>query len=881
MTTRLRVLLSRMAGLFGRRQRDLHLDDEIQAHLDLLADDYVRRGLSRDEANIAARRALGRIEPVKEIYRDQRGLPIVDALQQDVRFAVRLLGRHRAFTFAAVSTLAIGIGVNTTFFTIVNAICIRGLPIERPQDVLSIRTVSPRGQLTGVSFADFEDARRSTAQFAGLAAYADAPVSVADEGRAADRVTATYISAGAFRLLGRPPTLGREFTAEDDTPGAAAVVLLSDALWRSRYDAELSVLGRTISVNGVAMPVVGIMPEQFRFPVNSDLWLPLAARPALAESPRDRRDLSVAARLTGSAGLNDARSDIDALGRRLAESFPATNRDVRLTATPINDVVNGRITDTVWLAFITAGVIVLLVSCANVANLYLMRSTARTREMAIRTSIGASRRRLVRQLLIECTLLSALGSGLGLALSVLGTRLLAISVPAAAPLPFWIDFAPDLRVLGIVIATAVATVFLCGLVPALQASNVTLPRALRMGAPLGASTVRTRWLTSGFLAVELGLAFVLVLNVAMAIEGAWDWERRRIIDPAPLLTAAITLPTESYRTASERSAFYARLEERLRTLPGVRSATVASRLPLLGGVNRDLSIEGREAPPGAKPATVNLIAAGDEYFDTVGLAALNGRLFSERDGLPGNENVLVNQRFVDFHFPGSTGIGQRLQLSETGAKTPASWQTIVGVVPTIREWSSDEGSPVVYEPTRANPPGTGAIIVRVGHGDPSRVAPLVRDAVRQLDDGLPIYRVSSFEQAMRDSNWNGRVSARIILTISTLAMALALVGQFVVTAQSVSQRTQEIGLRIAVGAGSMRIVRLVLRRAFVQVVSGLIFGVMLLFLLGRLFPVPDSVDDARVTAIVAALIVTVAVTACMVPALRAARVDPVKALRTE
>src|SRR5262245_25106549 len=246
--TSLRVVRSRVTGFFSHRRRDRALDDEIQSHLDHLTDDFVNRGLSQDEAKAAARRALGRIEPVKEIYRDQRGLPVVEALLQDVRFALRLLSRQRAFTLAAAGTLAVGIGVNTTFFTIVNAICIRGLPIDRPQEVLSVRAVSPRGQQTGLSFADFEDATRSTTRFAGLAAYADSAMSVADEGRAADRVTGTYISAGAFRLLGRLPALGREFTEADDQPGAVAVVLLSDALWRSRYGADPSVLGRTMTV---------------------------------------------------------------------------------------------------------------------------------------------------------------------------------------------------------------------------------------------------------------------------------------------------------------------------------------------------------------------------------------------------------------------------------------------------------------------------------------------------------------------------------------------------------------------------------------------------------------------------------------------------------
>ena len=879
--TSLRVLLSRVAGLFGRPRRDRALEEEIQGHLDLLADDFASRGMSRADANAAARRALGRLEPVKAIYRDQRGLPIVDALRQDVRFAIRLLGRHRAFTLAAAGTLAVGIGVNTTFFTIVNAICIRGLPIERPSDVLELSALDLRGQRTGMSYLDFQDVRAGATRFSGFAAYASAAMTIGDEDKAPDRVTGSYISAGAFGLLGKLPIAGREFALEDDRAGTPAVALLGFELWTSRYGADPHLIGRTVNINGVPTIVIGIVPNRFRFPANSTVWLPLASMPGLAGQPRDARTLSVVGRLADSGRLAEARAELEAFGSHLAVTHPETNRDVRLTAVPINDVFNGRITDAVWLAFITAGVIVLLVSCANVANLFLMRSTARTRELAIRTSIGATRMRIVRQLLVECTMLSALGGGLGLLLSVLATGLLANSVPSGAPLPFWIDFSLDVRVLAVVIATSVSAVFMCGLIPALQASDVRLPRALRIGAQLGTPSARTRWLTSLFLAMELGLALVLVTNVAMAVEGALDWNRRRVIDPAPILTAAITLPRETYPTAGERVAFYEGLDERLRALPGMTSATIASHLPLLGGMDREISFDGRATAPGTAPPTVDVVVIGEHYFETVGLPVVSGRDFSERDGLPGNDNVLVNQRFADVHFPGTNAVGQRVRLSERSADKPERWRTIVGIVPTIREWSSDEGDPLVYEPARANPPESASLIVRVPRGDPSSVAPAVREAVRQLDANLPLYRLNSFDQALRDSNWNGRVSARIVITISTIALILALVGQFVVTAQTVSQRTQEIGLRIAVGASSTRIVRLVLRRALLQLTGGLSFGVFLIFALGRLFPVPSSFDDAQVLATVIALIVGVAMTACVVPALRAARVDPVRALRSE
>jgi putative ABC transport system permease protein len=294
-----------------------------------------------------------------------------------------------------------------------------------------------------------------------------------------------------------------------------------------------------------------------------------------------------------------------------------------------------------------------------------------------------------------------------------------------------------------------------------------------------------------------------------------------------------------------------------------------------------LTIEGRGASQGFEPIATQTLAVSDRYFETVGLSVLSGRTFSERDGLSGQESVLVSQRFADVHFPGANAVGQRIQLAVAGATEPESWLTIVGIVPTIRQWSTDEGEPIVYRPARAQPPAVAALVIRVAQGDPSSLAPAVREAVRSLDANLPLYRISSFEQTLKDSNWNGRVSSDIVITISTIALVLALVGQFVVTAQSVTQRTQEIGLRIAVGADSLRILRLVLRRVLWQLTVGVGFGVFLIFVLGKLFPVPSSSDDLQTLATVVVVIVGVAMTACIVPALKATRTDPVKALRTE
>jgi predicted permease len=872
---RLRVLVVRMAGLFGRRGRDRALDEELQAHLDALTDEYIARGMTADAARRAAGRAFGGLERVKEAYRDQRGLPLFDAIAQDVRFAVRLLARRPGFTLAAAGILALGIGVNTTFFTLVNAICIRGLPVERPGNVLFITTLDARGLPSGMSYPDFQDARGHVTRFRALAAYADAPMTIGDDGRAADQVTGTYVSAGTFALLGRRPVLGRELEPGDDRRGGPPVALLSHALWWSRYARNPAIVGRTVNVNGVPTTVVGILAERFRFPVNSDVWLPLAGMPGVADRARDARGLSVIGRVAESSSVDDARAELDALGARLAASYPATNRDTRIRALPINDQFNGRITDAVWIAFMTAGVIVLIVASANAANLFLLRSTARARELAIRTSIGATPGRLVRQLLVECTLFSALGGGLGLLMSVLAVRLLASTVPSGAPLPFWIEFVLDRRVLAVVIAASVMSVFACGLLPGIQSAALRVPRVLCGSGQLGVSNRRTRWWTSGFLALEFGLAFVLVANVALASRSALDWDATRVFDMAPLLTASIALPGPSYPSAAERRAFYDALLGQVHAISGVGSATLSSHLPLGGATRRQLVVGD------SQPTPVQVVAADGTYFDTIGLSVVRGRSFTPSDDASRTDDVLVNQRFANVFFPGREILGTRVQLSASGKPEPEAWRTIVGIVPTVRQWSSDDGVPMVYQSFRGESPATAVLIVRVTGGEPSAVAPAVREAVRQLDANLALHRTMSLGTAIHESRWNGRISNAIIITISTIALVLALAGLIVVTAHSITERTREIGLRIAVGAGPFRIVRLVLRRALVQLGAGLALGVAMLVGLGSIFPMPSTEDDARILLAVIVFIALVGLAACVLPALRAARVDPVHALRSE
>ncbi len=465
----IRVFLSRALGLVFRRRRDEIVAEEIQLHLDQLTDDYVKRGMTLTEAQAAARRAFGGIEQTKEAYRDQSGLPFVDAFVQDVRFAVRLLRRDRAFSLTAVLVLGLGIGVNNMLFTIVNAHTLRGLPIDHVERVVYISTFDDRAPDRGLSYADFEDLRNA-ARHVSLAAFVNAPIVVAEDNRVAERLDGAFISQNAFDLLGAEPVLGRGFSPNESRPGAEGVAILGSGVWTSRYGADRNVLGRSIRVDGRAAVIVGVMPADSGFPSSAEVWLPLAQMPGLTAQARDARTLSVFGRMADGVTLAEAKAEIESVVERLSRDHPDTSRNVRARVVPINERFLGRLTDPAWLAFMTVGCLVVLISCANVANLVLANAARRAREIAIRSSLGASRRRVLRQLLIEGTVLAAVGGALGMTLAMGGVRLFRTAVPPNV-LPYWLDYTLDVRVFLALVAVSVATVFVFGFPTALHSSK--------------------------------------------------------------------------------------------------------------------------------------------------------------------------------------------------------------------------------------------------------------------------------------------------------------------------------------------------------------------------------------------------------------------------
>lgn len=870
------VFISRLRALWARRRLDEEFDREIEAHLDLLTAEYLRQGMPPADARRIARVKFGSATEVRETHREQRGFPFLDTLGHDVRFAARLLAKDRWFTVVAVAVLALGIGANHTMFRLLYAYGLRGLPIDRPDRVMYLATRDDRGRERGVSSRDFEDARGSATSFTGMAAFLGTPMVVGDEDRAPDRFQGMYISANAFALLGERPLLGRDFLPEDDRPGAPTVVILGHGVWRDRYGGDRTVVGRTIRINTIPAVVIGVMPEGFKFPNYTDLWQPLALMPGLASQGRDARTLGAFARLTDGAAVAQARAEMDAIAARLSNDHPETNRGIHTTVVPINERYNVDLTHPAWLAFMTAAGLIVVIACANVANLLLARSVHRAREIAIRASLGATRRRVVRQLLIESALLATLGGVVGSGVALLGLRILTNAMPETA-VPYS-GFGMDGWVLAALVSVCLGTVLVFGLVPALHISKTHVNELMKDGGRAVTGGVRARRWTTAFLTVEFGLTMILLTGVVGSVRYARAAQQADlVIDTSPLLTAWVTLPSEKYPTAEERTLVYRRLEERLSGMGVVSSVTLASALPFSPASPRQLAIDGRPLIPGETAPTVQTLSVGDRFFETIGVRLVRGRTFTDVDGTPGHDSVIVNQRLVEMHFGSEDPIGKRILLTAENQSGPAWAGTLVGISPTVRQRTGPQPDPMVYLPYRATRPPTMVLMVR-GPSEPGALTSMLREEVRALDSDVPLYRIMTMDQAVSLARWNPRVSSMIITALASIALLLSTVGLYAVTAHAVMQRTQEIGIRIALGAQRWEVRWLVFRRAMWQLGIAIVAGVACTVVWDRLF---GDLATAVDLTLVAALLVAVATAACLAPVRRAMRVDPVAALRHE
>jgi putative ABC transport system permease protein len=808
-------------------------------------------------------------------------------LWQDVRFAVRLLLKDRWFTLAATIALALGIGVNNTVFTLVNAVLIRALPFDHPERIMAIGTRDARDRDGGASFKEYEDWRRGTQSFTGLAAFANTIWNLSDSDHAPERYNGPFITANAFRLIGARPVLGRDFTDEDDRPGAPPVVILGNGVWKTRYGGDPSIIGRIIKASEVPSTVIGVMPPGFKFPFNADVWVPMAQLPGLAGVPRTTRYTQVFGRLAPGVTIAQARADVERVAAALARDYPDSNKSTRATLMPFNERVTGGNTRLLFLSLMGAVAFVLLIACANVANLLLARSAQRVREISVRLSLGASRRRIVQQLLVESLLLAVISGVLGLGLSIVGIRIFAAAVEGVG-MPYWIEFTLDARVFLFLSVVVLGTGFLFGLAPALHVSKTDVNEALKEGGRSGGGALRARRWTGTLMVVQLALTLVLLAGAGFMMRSFVALYRMDVgIDTSQLLTMRLGLANKKYPTPERQIAFYDRLDERLSALAGVKSATMATNVPLGGGQPRQLEIDARPRVAGEAVPNVTMVPVGQRYFQTIGLSLLRGRVLNSVDGTPGHEAVVVNQQFVTMYFNSEDPLGRRIRVFDqlSRAAKPA-FATIVGVVPNVRQAGGlreSEPDPVVYVPIRSEPTWFMALIVRT-EGEPGKAMAIIRHVVREVDPDLPLYDIQTLDDFLAQQRWTVRMFGSMFAVFAVIALVLAAVGIHAVTAYAVTQRTHEIGVRMALGAQSDQVVWLVMRRVLAQLAIGLVIGIAGAFAIARVLSsvvLQTGGTESTTLAGVALLLIGVSIVACLRPAYRATRLDPLAALRYE
>ena len=858
---------------------DGELDEELRYHLEREAELNVRGGMTRAEARRAALRAFGGVEQARELCREARGVRMLQDLWQDLRYGARKLLKSPGFTLVAVMTLALGIGANTAIFSVVNAVLLRPLPFPDSERIVALSGVNPSKGITDSNmsapdFADWKEQSRSFEQVACLFTGGSLLVS----GEEAERVRGTSVTEDFFPLFRTPALLGRPLESDDSKKDATAVAVLSHGLWQRRYGGDPAVVGRQIMVGRGSVTVVGVMPPGFNFPERTEIWFPLSLDPAAER--RDNRYLEVFARLKPEATLARGQAELDAVNARLAQSYVETNRgwDVRLTNLRERLVGSMRAP---LLVILGAVALVLLIACVNVANLLLARSAARRKEFAVRDALGASRGRIVRQLLTESFLLSLAGGAAGVLLSLWLTQLLVGLIPPDTPRLD--EVRPDARIFGFALAVSVCAGILFGLAPALQASRRDVSETLKEGGRTGVEGGRRNRSQSVLIVSEIALSFMLLAGAGLLVR---SFMRLRDVNPgfnqAGVLALRISASGVQYPAGPARAELYRQVTERLGSLPGVEAAGAVLSLPLGGdtfNVGRSFIREGRPATP-EESANASYLVATPGYFRALGIPLVSGRVFAAQDSEKTPMVVVINETMARRFWPGESPVGKRITIWRD-EKFP---REIVGVVGDTRSNPAEPAGAQMYVPYAQDPNWSSLSLVVRTSADPSSLTAAARNEVHALDKTIPVYNARPMSDVVAASMAERRASTLLVGAFALLALLLALVGIYGVTAYYVTQRKHEIGLRMALGARTSHILGLVvgrsLRLTLVGLAVGLCGALALTRVLGSLLFEVKPADPVTLAA-AAVLLGAIALLASLLPARRATRVDPLIALRAE